>query len=296
MTDPRSDTEGVYLLANDAVLPWLRACAASLRHFNPDLRVVVIPFDNRTRAVRRLCDHYGFELWAGAKLEWLDDLARRSIGGAGPDKLMRKLAALWGPLERFLYLDVDTVVLMDLAPIFAALSKSPATFLFAHCDDFGGNLDEVYRPGPWRQEFLATHGSHAGNVGMWAAPRGLFSAERVGELAEAARPFSDEFVWTEQSFLNFCLDTTGTSTRNLHDFIDAQLVWAGVSKLVESGGSIRDPSGRPIGLVHWAGYRLNAGLPYRSLWTYWADLAPASPLRARSPLRPFIDRLASSRR
>jgi hypothetical protein len=271
-----SSEEGVYVLANDAVADWLTACAASLRVFNPYLRVVVIAYDGRIRTVQRLCDRFGLELWHDPEFDWLDEVATK-LGGDLPPQRMRKLAAFWGPLERFLYLDVDTIVLMDLQSVLAATRGRPETFLFAHCDALGGDLEEVYRPGPWRSEFLAAHGSHVGNAGLWAGSRGLFSRSDLADLAEAARPIAGEFVYPDQGFLNFCLDSTATPVRNLHEFIDAPLLWAGVAGYVESGGTLRDPQGTSVGLVHWAGYELDAQLPYRSLWNHWA--------RASSPTR-----------
>jgi hypothetical protein len=271
----------VYVLANDAVAEWLGACAASLRTFNPDVRVVVIGYDDRLRSVSRVCDRFGFELWHDREFDWLDEVAGR-LGGSLPPQRMRKLAAFWGPLERFVYLDVDTVVLMDVRSMLAATRDRPETFLFAHCDEVGGNLDEVYRPGQWRRDFVAAHGSHAGNAGVWAGSRGLFSRSELADLAEVARPIAGEFVYPYQGFLNFCLDYAATPVRNLHEFIDVPLLWAGVPGHVEFEGTLCDQEGAPAGLVHWAGYELDATMPYRSLWNHWAtSAAPTVRERAR---------------
>jgi hypothetical protein len=275
-TAASSPQDGVYLLANDAVADWLGACAASLRSFNPDLRVVVIAYDDRLRTVRRLCDRFRFDLWHDQEFEWLDEVAGK-LGGNLPPHRMRKLAAFWGPLERFLYLDVDTIVLMDLRSMLAAAREHPESFMFAHCDELGGNLEEVYRPGGWRSEFMAAHGSHAGNAGVWAGSRGLFSRSALADLADAARPIAREFVYPYQGFLNFCLDSTATPVRNLHEFIDGSLLWAGVAGCVESGGRLRDPHGKSVGLVHWAGYELDARLPYRLSWDHWATVSSQTP-------------------
>jgi hypothetical protein len=261
--------EGVYLLANDGVAPWLQTCAASLRAFNPSIRVVVLAFDHDLSTVRRLCASYDLELWDDPSLKSLDGVG----AAAAPSEIAsrsRKLVAFWGPLKRFLYLDVDTVVLMDLAPILAAVARSPDTMWFAHCDKHGGNVEEVYRPGPWRDSFLRANGSHAGNAGVWAATRGLLSRRKVLELAEAARSIEHQFVHPDQGFLNFCLDATATPVRNLHDEGIPEIMWAGVSGCVESEGALRLPGGTPVGLIHWAGYRLDDRLPYRALWARWA--------------------------
>jgi hypothetical protein len=272
--------EGVYLVADDPVWPWLAACAESLRHFNPETRVIVMPYGGTMTITERLCRHYGFELWSDPSLDVLDAIGERDLSGVLPPQRMRRLAAFWGPLERFLYLDVDTVVLMDLAPVLQALAATRGALLFAHCDDWGGNLDEVYRPGPWRDEFVARHGSHAGNSGVFGAARGLFTREQIAELAQTARPFAGEFVYSDQGFLNFLVDVTGTAARNLHEFIDEQVLWPGVPGYRESGGALWGPQGEPVGLVHWAGFYLDAELPYEGLWRHWLK---ASPEAARQP-------------
>src|SRR5436309_3824088 len=95
--------EGVYLLANDRVAPWLQTCAASLRAFNPAIRVVVLAFDDDLSAVRRLCASYGLELWDDRSLKSLDGVGT-ATASTETAPMSRKLAAFWGPLERFLYL------------------------------------------------------------------------------------------------------------------------------------------------------------------------------------------------
>lgn len=270
---PAGPEDGIYLLANDEVADWLSACAASLRRFNPDLRVVVIAYDDQLRAVERICGEFGFDLWEGEALAALDAVAGRLGGsdrGGLPPQRARKLAAFWGPLRSFLYLDVDTVVLADLSPVLAAARRYPEALLFAHCDAAGGNLDEVYRAGAWRDQFVARHGSHAGNAGIWAATRGLFTEPAVGELADTARSIAAQFTYPYQGFLNFCLDYTGTPVHNLHDLTGVLMVWSGMPGCRESAGALSDPDGRAVGLVHWAGYRVSAEMPYRSLWEHWA--------------------------
>src|SRR5207248_7763370 len=139
-----------------------------------------------------------------------------------------KLAAFSGPLARFLYVDVDTLVLMDLRPVLDAVAARPDAVQFAHCGAFGGNIDVIYRPGAWREDFLANHGSNAGNGGIWGASREALTRTQLSELAKAARPIADQFVDGDQAFLNYCLDVTGAPVANLHDRIEAQMVWAGV--------------------------------------------------------------------
>ena len=261
----------MYLLANDHVFGWLRACAASLRHFSPDLRVIVIPYDVRLRQVRRLCREYRFELWVPSELDLIDRLGVSGAAAPSRTPTLRKLAAFWGPLEHFLVLDVDTVVLAALEPVLDGVREEPDALWFAHCDEFGGAVDEVYVPGPWRTRFLAEYGTHAGNSGIWAAPRGLFSPGEIEALAVEAAPLARHFTYPDQSFLNYCVDRTGRPVRNLHSLGIPTMMWAGVAGCREPApGRLSEPGGQAVGLVHWAGYEPDAELPYRSIWQHWA--------------------------
>jgi hypothetical protein len=286
-----TDEEGIYLLANDAVVPWLTACAASLRHFNPSLRVVVIAFDGELEQVRPLCTHHGFQLWRDESLSWFDQLAD-ALTGERPVQLFRKLATFSGPLARFVYVDVDTLVLTDLRLVLDAIAARPDAIQFAHCGAVGGNVDAVYRPGAWRENFLARHGTNAANGGIWGAWREALSRTQLTDLAEAARPIADQLVDGDQAFLNYCLDATGTPVANLHDRIEAQMVWAGVPGYVPAGRELRDPNGPPIGLVHWAGFALDPAMPYRDVWERWASADPVVFRPARSGLARQLRRVA----
>jgi len=271
----RPPDAGVYLLASDAVWRWTSACAESLRSFNPELRVVVIPYTDELRIIKRLCAVHRFELWKGPDFAWVDRLGKR-LGGPAP-RHMRKLAAFDGPLEHFLYLDVDTVVLMDLEPVLTAVTERPGMVLFAHAGTSAGYVDEVYRPGPWRERFVAEHGTRAGNAGVWAAARGTFTPTQLARLADAAEPIAAEFPSTDQGFLNFCLDSTGAPVGNLHDFPEIRrrpMMWAGDPRCLESETGVRVPRGCPVGLVHWAGYGISPEMPLRSLWEQWAPATP----------------------
>jgi hypothetical protein len=261
----------VYLLANDAVAPWLVACATSLRYFNPSIRVIVIAFDDRLDQIGPLCAQHGFEVWRGRGLTWFDRLGA-GLAGGHPVQRFRKLAAFSGPLTRFLYLDADVLVLTDVARVLAAVAARPDAVQFAHCGAFGGNLDEVYRPGPWREHLLARCGSHAANTGIWAGSREALTREQLTDLAEEARPVAGQLLNGDQGFLNYCLDVTGTPVGNLHDHIETQMVWAGVPGYISDERQLRDPNGRPVGLVHWAGYDLDGAMPYRNLWERWVSL------------------------
>ncbi|NJR32479.1 MAG: hypothetical protein HC778_06160, partial [Chamaesiphon sp. CSU_1_12] len=49
---------GVYFSANDVVYDWAIAFLNSFRKFNPDLRLILIPFDDRCNRLFQLKEKY----------------------------------------------------------------------------------------------------------------------------------------------------------------------------------------------------------------------------------------------
>ena len=68
--------DGVYFLANDHVLNWSIAFFESLRTHEPDMRLVMIPFDVRIEKIAALRDRYHFEIFDHPSLKALDELGR----------------------------------------------------------------------------------------------------------------------------------------------------------------------------------------------------------------------------
>ena len=50
---------GVYFLANDHVLPWVRSFVRSFRQHNPDLPLCLIPFNDHSAGTRRIVQEAG---------------------------------------------------------------------------------------------------------------------------------------------------------------------------------------------------------------------------------------------
>lgn len=60
---PDESAVGVYFSANDVVYDWAIAFLNSFRTFNPDLRLLLIPFNEQCDRLLQLRERYGFELY-----------------------------------------------------------------------------------------------------------------------------------------------------------------------------------------------------------------------------------------
>src|SRR5947209_8196034 len=210
---------GIYCLGNDRVLEWLTAFAASVRRHDPERRVVLIPFDDRVEKMRRLAASFGFEVLDGPLLGRLDAIGRR----IWPQRagIMRKLAVFAGPLERFLYLDADVVVLRSLEPYFAAVERSDAGIVY-----FRADIEKVFRPGRLRDE-VPTAGF---NTGAFGGRSGALSAETVEPLVDRAIADMAEFADTaEQPFFNYWASLSGVPIESFSELVPEMTdAWAGM--------------------------------------------------------------------
>ena len=261
--------EGIICLANETVSSTeLTALCNSVRIHDPGRHLTVIPYDSRMDETRKVLDHFGFDLFADETVRRMEALGRRYWPAAGSRAHnMKKLCAFWGPYERFLLVDADMVLLRSAEPYFEAFRDSGADFMY-----FRPDIENVYRPGPVREMMIERYDTAAFNGGTYLGRRGALTPDRVEELERESRPLRDGFVDNlEQSFINFCVDAGG-----LHK-VDGQTVpyvVAGALMNVEREDDeyvlrdhrVPEEEGRPLGMMHWAGYATGPYMPYRRMF------------------------------
>jgi hypothetical protein len=266
----------VYFLANDRVLDWAVAFLESFRRHNPELPLAAIPFADDTAALRRLTTRYRFRVLDHPDLGRLDQLGRGfgdRLFANGRTHLIgtfRKLAAFSGEFEVFLFLDADVVVLDDLRPFLRAVAAGGQRLLYCDAD-----LDQVYRPGPFREEMVRAHGARGFNTGAWGSARNALTVGDLEEVHRQALRVQESFAPTsEQPFLNFCFDVLRLPYARYCDVVEdtAVLHWAGYPHYRCRGGrwEVSDPSapdyGKNVRLLHWAGTGMGWAAPYRELF------------------------------
>ncbi|WP_066377208.1 hypothetical protein [Anabaena sp. CA = ATCC 33047] len=265
---------GVYFSANDVVYDWVIAFLNSYRTFNPELRLILIPFNDECDRLQKLSDTYKFEVYTDSSFSRLEAIGQAFELGYTPTGpyWFRRYATFWGPLDYFMYLDARQIILADLKPFIEAVENFGFDFLHYDCA-----IDQVYEPGKFRQELLRQGRGRGFNSGRWASRKGLFSIEEFEQLAESALKIRNQLNPrnTDQAFINYCCDMKPVCYGHLAEVIGGicQNGWARLSgKIYSKEGKyyLWDYGGldhkKRVILLHWAGIPLNLIMPESSLF------------------------------
>ncbi len=126
-----SDGTGIAIIANDKVLHWLLPFLESWRATNAHLPIHLIPYDDNMEKTRRVADAYGVTV-SDVDCRELDALSKKLYPfSLGKRFRLRKLLSLALPLDEVVYLDVDIILLRDLAPLLGHIKPGVADFIVA---------------------------------------------------------------------------------------------------------------------------------------------------------------------
>lgn len=264
-------TVGTYCLANDVVLEWTIALLESLRTFEPEIELIIIPFDDNVLKLSRLATKYRFTFLYDDALDQLDKLGA-TVDPRNqnlPIHPFRKFAAFWGRLDHFLFLDADIVVLGKLEGVFRAYLRSKCDFMY-----FDRDLDRAYKSGVFRELMIAEHSAVGFNSGAFVSSRGMFSMKELRELAGDARSLRVNFVSRyEQSFFNYCVDLKGLNKQQYCEVVPHASCsnWAKWPLVESPDGAYHTrksgyDSAKSLLFVHWAGFSQGPLMPHRRLF------------------------------
>lgn len=254
-------SRGVYILANNRVFDLVVAFLNSFRATNPELPLCLIPFDDHTEKIARLADRYHFSIFDDRDLlQSYDQIGCRLQGRAIGQ--YRKIAAWKGPYERFIFIDIDTVVLRPLDEVFDLLDGHDYIAGHSHFPNT--------RMWTWRDSAYAGAGlsaeqiDYSANTGFFASKVDLFSDDRLAQTVASAMPLRAHMnLGTyEQAFLNYLVVTLGIRYTSLSQ-IEASNEKAGIPcecwpgdpkwKLTGDSGLRFGGKERPVLFIHWAG-------------------------------------------
>lgn len=278
--DPRR--RGVYFLANDRVADLAIAFLKSFRTHNRTMPLCLIPYDADTRDLERLADAYQFAILPNDRLltrcDAISKQFHRRVYGQ-----YRKLAAWDGVFDDFIYIDVDTIVLHDLAFSFALLDSYD--IITSHSNILSTRKwvwrDSIKTSGALSQDQI----DYAANTGYIASRRSVISVDYAERRLADALPLSPhmELLCAEQPLLNYLIVTSGRSYSSLREIsrkskrCDIPLeIWADTPGWeVSSHGQVVHPRPNPPLLVHWAGEWQRDEHLRHPLWRYYRDLEGA---------------------
>ena len=268
---------GVYIVANDKVQENAIALISSLRRYDPDIPVYLIPFNQDYRTVADRLSEYQVALFPD--LGFLDQLTQQ-IGEifprdflALPNK-MRKLAAWFGPLDEFLYIDTDILFFTPVSDTLAYLDQAD----FIWCDyHFKRGLEDVFSNVVREQNLFSAEAlGDVFNSGLWGSRKSALSLEQLYQVLADCAAHREYFDFssgtTDQPIMNYLVLKTIPRRLNI---VKANLgepgSWGGSPHFEQRGEQLFDGD-RPLRYLHWAGTPMRAGGPYRSLWEHYRYL------------------------
>lgn len=278
-------SRGIYITANDRVTEQAIALLNSIRAYDAETPVVLIPYDDNYHEVAKILNEsYGVTVYED--LDFIDRLSNKlhQVFGdrffARPNQF-RKQACWFGPFDRFLYIDTDIVVFEKIADSLNYLDD----YDFICCDyQHAGGIKNVFSPSVFKEQvFTETDVRDMFNGGFWGSKKNLLSEEDLYDtFAEcAAHPHYFDFSekTSDQPIINYMILKRVPRRFNIvRRPGGCPGSWAGSSHFQRQGDRLIDPRiNQPLQYLHWAGFRIEPGCPYWDIWYHYRYLHHPEP-------------------
>jgi lipopolysaccharide biosynthesis glycosyltransferase len=272
-------SKGIYIVANDKVIENAIALLNSIRLYDKEVTVYLIPFNaNHQKVAKTLARLHNVKIFPD--LELIEKFTQR-IGEifdrdflALPNK-MRKLVVWFGPLDEFIYIDTDIVVFEKIADNLEKLAE--VDFFCCDYHHAKDKLRNIFSPLVKEQEiFTETQLEDVFNSGFWGSRKGIFTQEQMeAKLSECAK-HREYFDFTEgvtdQPILNYLVLTLISKRGNLVKIPGGGPgSWGGSPNFQEQDYILYD-KGKRLKYLHWAGIKMKPGSPYWKLWQHYRYL------------------------
>jgi lipopolysaccharide biosynthesis glycosyltransferase len=278
-------TRGIYIIANDKVIDHAIALLNSIRIYDSDTPVVMIPYDDNYQKISEILhNNFGVKLYPD--LEFIERLSRRlheTFGGkffARPNQF-RKQACWFGEFDEFLYIDTDIVVFEKIIDNLDYLQD----YDFLNCDyQHLGGITNVFSQRVLEDKvFSETEVKDIFNGGWWASKKNLISEDDLYEVFSecAAHPEYFDFSQktSDQPIINYMLLKRIPRRFNIVKREGkAPGSWAGTPHFQRQGNILIDSTvNQPLQYLHWAGIRIQPGCAYWDIWEHYRNLNPSLP-------------------
>jgi hypothetical protein len=278
-------SRGIYIIANDKVKEQAIALLNSIRLYDADTPIVMIPYDDNYHNIAEILhQHYGVTVYED--LDFIDRLSRNlhaTFGGeffARPNQF-RKQACWFGSFDEFLYIDTDIVVFEKIIDNLNYLATSD----FICCDyQHLGGIKNVFTPHVLKEQvFTNVEVQDIFNGGFWGAKKNLVSEDDLYTIFAECAAHPEYFDFSEktsdQPIINYMLLKRIKKRFNIVKREGkAPGNWAGSPHFQVQGNMLFDPTvNQTLQYLHWAGIRIQPGCPYWEIWDYYRHLNPALP-------------------
>lgn len=290
-------TRGIYIVANDRVIDNAITLLNSIRLYDEETPIFLIPFNEHYHNVAStLAEMHDVQLFPN--LEFINQFTHKISEIFDRDFLalpnkMRKLAAWFGPLDEFLYIDTDIVVFEKIADNLNLLSD----YGFFCCDyHFAGEkLRNIFSPLVLEQGiFTETDLQDVFNSGFWASKKSAITEAQMDaalrECAQHREYFDFSHGVTDQPILNYLVLKLIPQRCNLVRLPGGSPgSWAGSKHFQQKDYVLYDKDNR-LKYLHWAGTPIKPGGAYWDLWAHYRYLHE----NQQSPFQKMINRFFPS--
>lgn len=275
---------GIYITANDKVTEQAIALLNSIRLYDPDTPVVMIPYDENYHQVAEILNNYGVTVYQDLQL--IEDLSQQlyNIFGQGffdkPNKL-RKHACWFGEFDEFLYIDTDIVVFEKIIDNLKYLER----FDFLCCDyQHKSGIKNVFSQEIINQKVITEQDiQDTFNSGFWATKKGIISQSEIEKIFAECSAHPEYFDFSQkvsdQPIFNYMVLTRIKKRFNLvRRQGKAPGSWAGSPHFKRKESILFDPdTNQPLQYLHWAGIKIEPGCPYWDIWKHYRYLEEDHP-------------------
>ncbi|MEA5534816.1 Npun_R2821/Npun_R2822 family protein [Crocosphaera sp. XPORK-15E] len=278
-------TRGIYITANDKVIEQAIALLKSIRLYDQDTPVVLIPYDDNYQIIaEKLKQEFAVTLYPD--LEFIERLSQKLHNIFGQDffarpNQFRKQACWFGEFDEFLYIDTDIVVFKKIVDDLDYFTDYD--FI---CYDYQhkAGIRNVFSSKVIEEKvFSENEIKDMFNGGFWASKKALISEDKIYETFAECAANIDYFDFTyktsDQPIINYMILKNIERRFNLaHQPQIYPGNWAGSSHFQQEDNILIDPkTNQPLHYLHWAGIKIEPGCPYWDIWKYYRYLGENPP-------------------
>ncbi len=276
---------GIYITANDKAIEQTLAFLNSLRFYDPDVPVLLIPYDNNYEEIARILrEEYRVTIYP--ELEVVERVSQNIFNIFGKDLFarpnqFRKQACWFGPFDRFLYIDTDIVVFEKIINNLKYLED----YDFLCCDyQHKGGIKNVFSPVVIEKNvFNKEDLQDIFNGGFWASKKGIFTEKTLFNAFEECAKHLEYFDFSQktsdQPIINYTILKYVKKRLNIVRLEgNSAGSWAGSPNFKREGDIlIETKNNLPLKYLHWAGIRIQPGCPYWDIWKHYRYLGDPNP-------------------
>lgn len=272
---------GIYTIANDDTLDRLIAMLNSIRFYDKETPICIIPYNSKIEKVRLISTKYtGVKIWEDDY--FLKELERKIQNIFGKEVFhrtnqFRKQACWFGPFDQFLYLDADIVVFEKIADNLKYLEASD----FICCDyQYVNGVEFLFTQKVLTEGAISQKETKkVFNAGFWGSKKGTITEnilwETFGECAKHMEYFDFSQKVSDMPIINYLVLTKIDKTFNIARDTGEKGAgtWAGCDHFIKEGNKLIDPTiNKTLKYLHWAGIKIQPGCPYCGVWMYYHNL------------------------